>query len=226
MASAAWWAVQERPQGWRAASWRSSGLLPGKPPRDEASIMVLAARTGGMKGALALHSWIVIKKPGMDNYERYDKVGWGNPVRRNAYDADGLWYSNRPFVVGSVTGEEARRLIPQVEAAIAAYPHSRPGGYTIWPGPNSNSFVAHVLAAVPALGFDLPPNAVGRDYRPGVFALDIAPDGRDLHFTFGGYAGFAAGLRSGLELHFMGLVAGVDIARPALKLPGFGRIGY
>ena len=126
MASAAWWAVQERPQGWRSASWRSSGLLPATPPRNEASILVLAARTGGMKGALALHSWIVIKKPGAETYDRYDKVGWGTPVRRNAYDADGLWYSNRPFVVGSVTGEEARRLIPEVEAAIAAYPHSRP----------------------------------------------------------------------------------------------------
>ena len=37
-------------------------------------------------------------------------------------------------------------------------------------------------------------------------------------------AGLAAGLRSGVELHFLGLVAGLDLRRPALKVPGFGRV--
>ena len=37
--------------------------------------------------------------------------------------------------------------------------------YRIWPGPNSNSFVAHVLREVPELGTTLPPNATGRDFE-------------------------------------------------------------
>lgn len=224
-ATAAWWAVKERPGSWRSADWSSSGLL-AAPDADEAAIHVLAARTGGLKGALSVHSWIVVKKPGADAYERYDKVGWGSPIRRNAYDADGFWYSNRPWIVHSVTGKEAERLIPQVEDAIAAYPYAAHGGYTIWPGPNSNSFVAHVLDAVPGLGARLPPNATGRDFAPGHVALRIAPDLRDLHVTLGGFAGFALGQRSGIELHFMGLVAGLDLARPALKVPGLGRVGF
>jgi hypothetical protein len=28
-----------------------------------------------------------------------------------------------------------------------------------------------------------------------------------------------------VELNFLGLVAGVDVRRPAIKLPGWGRIG-
>ncbi|MCB1418109.1 MAG: DUF3750 domain-containing protein [Notoacmeibacter sp.] len=226
LASAAWWTVQDRPHSWRDANWRSSGLLPATPARDDVSILVLAARTGGLKGALSVHSWIVIKRPGQTTYERYDKVGWGQPVRRNAYDADGYWYSNKPWIVGSVSSETARELLPEVDAAIAAYPNNRRGGYTIWPGPNSNSFVAHVLTAVPDLAITLPPTAVGRDYRPGLLAVDIAPDWQDVHVSLGGYAGFAVGTRSGLELHFLGLVTGIDVFHPALKLPGFGRIGF
>lgn len=225
-ATTLWWSMQERPLSWRAANWQASGVLPLVAETADAAIHVMAARTGGMKGAISLHSWIVVKKPDAAEYERYDKVGWGVPVRRNAYPADAFWYSNRPWVVHSVTGEEAERLIPQVEAAIAAYPYARNGGYRIWPGPNSNSFVAHVLDAVPALGTRLPPNATGRDFAPGFASLRVSPDWRDVHATLGGLAGFAIGARSGLEIHLLGVVAGIDFARPALKVPALGRVGF
>src|SRR5690606_2069039 len=110
---------------------------------------------------------------------RWDKVGWGMPVRRNSRAADGRWYSNAPLVVHSVRGAEAERLLPHFEAAIEAYPFAHAGGYRIWPGPNSNSFVAHVLREVPEFGAVLPANAVGRDYRPGMLAFDITPDWSD-----------------------------------------------
>src|SRR6266567_1839912 len=47
---------------------------------------------------------------------------------------------------------------------------ARAGDYRIWPGPNSNSFVATILRAVPELAVSLPPNAVGRDFRDGIYA--------------------------------------------------------
>lgn len=223
-ASLAWWAVQERPGSWRSADWSASGVLPHATDNPKAAIYVMAARTGGMKGALSVHSWLVLKRAGASSYDRYDKVGWGSPVRRNAYPADGRWYSNTPYVVAAITGEEAERLMPQVEAAIASYPFSQRGDYGIWPGPNSNSFTAHVLRNVPDLDASLPPTAVGRDYRPGLFTFDHTPDWSDVHVSLGGLAGVAAGLRSGVELHFLGLVAGLDLRRPALKVPGFGRV--
>lgn len=224
VATAGWWSLVDRPGSWRSADWSSSGMLPAAPARDEAAVYVLAARTGGLKGAFSVHSWIVLKRPGADRYERYDKVGWGSPIRRDGWAADGRWYSNPPEIVAMAQGERALALVAQMDAAIASYPHSHNGDYRIWPGPNSNSFVAHVLREVPALGATLPPNATGRDYAPGIASFDLAPDGRDLHVTLAGLAGFALGARSGVEVHFLGLVAGLDIVRPALKIPAYGRV--
>lgn len=223
LAAMAWWEFGEHPGSWRDADWSSSGVLPKAEADPAAAIYVLAARTGGLKGAFSVHSWIVTKTAG-GAYQRYDKVGWGAPVRRNAYAADGRWYSNAPTVVRKISGSAAERLIPQVEAAIAAYPYARPGDYRIWPGPNSNSFVAHVLAAVPELGAKMPPNATGRDFAPGFASLSWSPVTHDLHATLGGYLGFAAGASAGLEVHFLGLVAGVDFSEPGLKVPAFGTV--
>ncbi len=218
-AATAWWASVDRPTSWRAADWGPSGLLP---LPDGPAIHVLAARTGGWKGAVSVHSWIVYAAPGARSWTRYEVVGWGTPVRRNAYAPDARWYSNAPWVVGSLTGPAAAALIPQLEATIAAYPHS--GVYTIFPGPNSNTFVGHVLRALPELGVTLPPIAVGKDWLgPGLNATRDA--GGDVHLSAGGLAGLSLGPRSGLELHLFGQTLGLDLRAPGVKLPGIGRVG-
>ena len=224
LATLAWWVAKERPATWRNADWTSAHVLPLADADEEAAIYIMAARTGGLKGAFAVHSWIVLKKVGGDLYDRYDKVGWGAPVRRNSRPADGRWYSNEPFIVRELHGEAAGRLIPKIEAAIESYPYSRNGDYRIWPGPNSNSFVAHVLREVPQIGAALPSNAIGRDFWPGVISAGWSPDAGDFHFTIYGLAGFVVGLTSGFEVHFAGLVAGFDPFRPALKVPAYGRV--
>lgn len=227
LAAAGWWVAGERPTSWREADWTSAEILPPAETLPEPAIYVMAARTGGLKGAFATHSWIVTKAEGAAAYDRYDKVGWGRPIRKNAYAADARWYSNQPVIVGSIHGEDARALIPKVEQAIEDYPHqgSRgPGGYQIYPGPNSNSFVAHVLRNVPELDIVLPPNAVGRDYLAGGRFLAIDRDWRNIHATLYGLLGFSAGARSGFEVHFMGLVAGIDFERFGIKVPAFGLV--
>lgn len=225
LASAGLWYAKERPSRWSEARWTSANILPKADASEDAAIYIFSAQTGGLKGAVASHSWIVTKARGDRTYTRYDKVGWGSPIRRNGYPADAYWYSNEPHMVASVHGAQAERLIPQVEKAIQGYPYSTPGAYRIWPGPNSNTFVAHVLRSVPEIGAVLPPDAVGRDYLPngGLFAFDA--DHRDLHATLYGLVGISAGARSGFEVHFMGLVAGIDILRPAIKIPALGRFG-
>jgi hypothetical protein len=225
LASAGWWYVRERPGNWREADWSSANILPKPKASDEAAIYIFSATTGGMKGAVASHSWIVTKGKGETTYNRYDKVGWGSPIRRNAYVADARWYSNTPNLVVSVKGEEATELIPKIEQAIQSYPYSKPGAYRIWPGPNSNTFVAHVLRSVPELGTVLPPDAVGRDYLPEGKLFSVDADGLDVHATLYGLLGISVGARSGLEVHFMGLVAGFDVMHPAVKIPALGRFG-
>ncbi len=221
-----WWGAKEHPSSWRTANWQSAGVLPAASSENDAVIYVMAARTGGMKGALSVHSWIVTKQEGAANYNRYDKLGWGDPVRRNAYPADARWYSNTPNVIFEVRGERANMLIPKIEAAINSYPYSYEGGYKIWPGPNSNSFVAHVVNSVPELGIALPANAVGRNFLAGGNWYQLDPDWTNLIVSWDGLIGFAVGARYGFEIQFMGLVSGFDILSPAIKLPGFGRIGY
>lgn len=225
MAAAALWVLGDHPANWRDAKWSSAGILPAAKASPDAAIYIFSAKTGGFKGAVSSHSWIVTKAEGDQTYNRYDKVGWGSPIRRNGYPADAFWYSNPPQIIKKVEGAEAARLIPQVEKAIQGYPYSKPGGYQIFPGPNSNTFVAHVLRSVPDLGVVLPPDAVGRDYLPEGRFFAIDADHRDVHATLFGLAGISAGLRSGLEVHFLGLVAGLDIMRPGIKVPVFGRFG-
>jgi hypothetical protein len=147
------------------------------------------------------------------------------PVRRNAYTADARWYSNRPFIIRAIRGHEAASLIPAIESAIARYPHAGRGDYRTWPGPNSNTFVAHVLRAVPEIGAVLPPHAVGRDYLGAGPRAAVDRDARDLHLSLHCLAGLSAGLRSGFEVHLLGQAIGIDVMRPALKLPGIGRVG-
>lgn len=225
-ASATYWVLKDRPQSWREANWTSSGLLAPAAGSPEAAIYVFSAKTGGMKGAVSSHSWIVTKEKNATSYKRYDKVGWGAPIRRDGYAADAFWYSNPPQLVAKVSGREAEALIGKVEAAIGAYPYQKAGGYRIYPGPNSNTFVAHVLRSVPELGAVLPPDAVGRDYLPDGRLFHIDQDGLDLHASLYGLAGFSAGLRSGIEIHLLGLVAGLDLGNPGIKVPALGRFGF
>ena len=39
------------------------------------------------------------------------------------------------------------------------------------------------------------------------------------------YAGMKVGWIEGVEINLFGLVAGLDLRHPGLKLPGYGRIG-
>lgn len=224
LAAGAIWATKERPANWREAKWTSSHALPDPRMNSNARVTIFAATTGGFKGAFAVHSWIVVKRKGAPEYDRYDVVGWGQPVRRNGYPADAYWYSNEPKKVWEVTGSRAEVLIPRIEAAIKAYPHNQRGGYRLWPGPNSNTFVASILRAVPEIDAVLPPNAVGRDYLAGGRFYHYDPAG-DVHLTLYGLFGISAGMKSGFEMHIMGLVAGFDFRNQAIKVPAFGTIG-
>lgn len=222
---AGYWLAIDDGGPWSRARWTSAGLLPAVARHPEASVHVYAARTGRWKGIFAHHCWIVLKEKGGTAYVRYDKVGWGSPVRVDAWPADAYWYGHTPVLVGKIEGAAAERLIPKLKAAIADYPFARAGDYRVWPGPNSNTFVAHVLAAVPEAGLALPPTALGKDFRPAFFAAGLTPSQTGLQVALGGLMGLTVGWVEGIEVNVLGLVAGLDLRVPAVKLPGFGRIG-
>jgi hypothetical protein len=145
-------------------------------------------------------------------------------VRLNWWPPD-LWFGERGQVVADIKGTQAQALIPRIEAAIKEYRYANDGDYVIWPGPNSNTFIATILRAVPELGAMLPPNAVGRDFRPMPY-LGLTDSGTGIEASLWGVLGVKVGWVEGVELNMLGLVAGVDVRHPALKVPGFGRLGF
>lgn len=224
LARAALYAMGNDPRSWRDADWSSTGSLPPASQFEPARLVVFTGTTGGWKGVFSVHSWVVFKEANARNWTRYDVVGWGIPVRTNGWPADGRWYGNLPVAIADVSGPEAAKLIPKVEAAVRDYRFAQAGDYRIWPGPNSNSFTAAVLRAIPELDAVLPPNAVGRDFRDGFYA-GRTDSGTGFELNLNGYAGIKLGWTEGVEVNLLGLVVGLDLRHPGVKLPGFGRIG-
>jgi hypothetical protein len=224
LARAALYALSNAPRSYRDADWSSTGLLPQAPDYKPARVMVFTGTTGAWKGIFSVHSWVVFKRANAANWTRYDVVGWGNPLRTDNWPPDGRWYGNTPVIVADVSGPQAEKIIPRIEAVAKDYAYVRVGDYRMWPGPNSNSFTAAVLRAVPELGVTLPSNAVGRDFRDGFYA-GLTDSGTGIELNLNGYAGIKLGWIEGVEVNLLGLVAGLDLQHPALKLPGFGRIG-
>jgi hypothetical protein len=216
--------VSDAPRAYYQADWSSTGLLPAARDDKPARVLVFTGTTGAWKGIFSVHSWIVIKPANADAWTRYDVVGWGSPVRVNHWPPDGRWYSNTPVAIADISGPQAEKLIPKIRAAVRSYEYARRGDYRIWPGPNSNSFTAAILRAVPELGVSLPPNAVGRDYRAGLYA-GRTDSGTGLELNLNGLAALKIGWVEGIEVDLLGLVAGLDLRHPGLKLPGYGRIG-
>jgi hypothetical protein len=224
LARAALYAVSDDPRSWRDANWSSTGMLPKASDHNPARVIVFTGKAGAWKGVFAIHSWIVLKRANAPGWTRYDVVGWGDPVRTNNWPPDGRWYGNTPVAIADISGAEAEKLIPRIEAAVKAYGFAQAGDYRIWPGPNSNSFIAAILRAVPELGVALPPNAVGRDFRDRVYA-GLTDSGTGVELNLHGFAAVKLGWVEGVEVNLLGLVAGLDLRHPGLKLPGFGRIG-
>lgn len=224
-AHAAWWMTRAHASSWATADWSSTGILPAPAVKREAIIHVYGARTGRWKGIFAHHTWIVIKDKNAARYQRFDVAGWGRPLKVDNWAPDGRWYGSRPELIGRVEGAEAEALIPKLRAAIASYPYNAAGSYRVWPGPNSNTFTAHALAAIPEARIALPPTAIGKDWRTDGTIFGPTPSRTGWQLSLGGLLGITIGWSEGLELNFLGLVAGVDLAEPALKLPGFGRVG-
>lgn len=213
------------PANWKVADWSSSGVLPAASAEPEAQVMLLASRVGRWRGIFAEHMSIVVKPAGAAEYTRYDVVGWGNPVRRNAYAADAFWYGNTPRVVFNLKGREAAQLIPAIETSIAKYPFARRGDYVIWPGPNSNTFVAWVVRHTPGFHAELSSVAVGKDYLGPGLAIDRAPSGTGYSVSAFGVIGATVATEEGLELSLLGSTIGLDFNDLAIKLPALGKMG-
>jgi hypothetical protein len=156
----------------------------------------------------------------------YEVIGWrlrwsDSVLAIHARAPDARWYGNAPELYADKRGAEAEKLIPRIDAAALSYPYAKE--YHAWPGPNSNTFTAWITRAVPELGADLPPTAIGKDYLGSL--IGAAPSGSGLQFSLGGMFALTASAVEGLEVNLLGLTFGINPFDPALKLPLLGRLG-
>ena len=154
-------------QDWRTASRESAGIAPDPAETREAVLRVYGADAWGWRGWFAIHTWIAAKRTGESAYTIYEVIGWrasrGIPVVRVARDLpDRHWFGARPRLLKEHRGEGVDTLIDAVERAVRDYPW--PTQYKVFPGPNSNTFIAWIGRQVPELGLDLPFSAIGSGY--------------------------------------------------------------
>lgn len=212
------------PADWQNANWESSGIASTVPKSSNAEIHVYSARAGRWRGLIATHTWIAVKKYGEAEFIRYDVVGWGKPIRTNAYPLDGRWFGNEPELIFRSAGGRTNELVEEVMTAINEYPYSYPQSYVLWPGPNSNTFIAWIARRVPNLRLELPPTAMGKDYLGSGLRAAITPSGTGWQLNWSGLIGFSLSFDEGVELNILGMTIGIDFRDLKLKLPSLGSI--
>lgn len=211
---------------WHQTRRESTGQAPDPALVREAVVQVYGARTVRWRGAFGIHPWIAVKRSGADSYTTFQKIGWrayngGNAVvASDTGEPDARWYGAAPQLLVELRGPGVDALIDRIEAAVDRYPWGT--SYRLWPGPNSNTFVAYVARQVPELGLDLPPTAIGKDYLGPSTFLAKAPSGSGWQLSVAGLAGVTVAREEGLEINLLGLAFGVDVNDARLRLPGLG----
>jgi len=212
-------------QYWWNASRAPVGIAPDPATNSEAIIQVYGARAFGWRGYFGIHTWIAVKPTGAQSYTIYEVIGWLRRSQRSVLAVyenapDRRWYGNMPEILADLRGDGVDTLIEKIDLAANRYPYMK--DYTMWPGPNSNTFTAWVSRAVPELQLDLPPTAIGKDYL-GYRFISHAPSGSGLQISVFGLLGVLVSAVEGIEFNFLGLSFGLNWNPLAIKLPLMGR---
>ena len=138
----------------------------------EAVVQVYGADVWGFRGKFAIHTWVATKAANEPAYTIHQVIGWrqrrgrpvlavseGNPARD--------WFGSPAVLLHERRGPVAESLVRRVREAVDTYPYARE--YKMWPGPNSNSFVAWIGLEVPELGLELPAKAIGQAWMKSTY---------------------------------------------------------
>ncbi len=214
---------------WRNASRESANIAPDPMVVRDAVIQVYAARAFSWRGAFATHSWIAVKPKNAAQYTVYQLIGWKLYSEKSAVVIkkdipDRFWFEKQPKLILHKQGNVVDQLIVKIDRAAKNYPYA--GEYTLWPGPNSNSFISWIGRNIPELQLNLPPTAIGKDYLGHDKFIDIATSGSGYQISLFGLLGLTIAIKEGIEVNIAGLVFGIDFNDLNIKLPGIGRIGF
>lgn len=174
---------------------------------------------------MAVHYWFAVydaEKMAWTRWEVWQNphqvpTSWGH-VHQNLMRVDSGVGGGPCQVAKEWRGQDAQAIIAVLNKP-EAYPHQKT--YRAWPGPNSNTYAAWVLAQA-RVPMDLQPMAIGKDYR-GLVGGGVSPTRTGVQGETP-LVGLTLGLKDGVELHLLCLTFGLDFDHPALKTP-FGRLG-
>lgn len=165
-----------------ASLWATSMALEPEPAGEarapdpaeypEAVVQVYGADVWGFRGNFAIHTWVATKAINEPTYTIHQVIGWrmrrGRPVVSESEGNPAKpWYGSPALLLHEVRGPEAEALVGDIRSAVDAYPYARE--YKMWPGPNSNSFVAWIGLQVPELQLELPAKAIGQSWMKSVY---------------------------------------------------------
>jgi len=203
-----------------------AGLAPDPATTPEPVVQVYGARTLGVKGIFGVHTWIAVKPANALSWTVYEIIGWrlrwsDSALVIRSRQPDAPWFGAEVELYADKRGPDVEELIARIDKAAHSYPYAHT--YTLWPGPNSNTFTAWIARAVPELKADLPPTAIGKDFIGATNFISTAPSGTGFQFTVAGLFWVVASPVDGFELNLLGLNFGASGS--GLKLPMVGRVG-
>lgn len=205
----------------------TSGELMERRPDPEWAFRVWQARLPSPLWWCAIHLVIEVRSPDDPPGIGETWEVWQSPrgedgthVCKNLGTIRGGVGGGDPTLVYELRGERAREPVLWIRQHAREY--ASRDTYLAWPGPNSNTYVATMLRECPGVRVDLPPTAIGKDWRWLPISTTTTGTGVQLDLLI---VGAQVGLREGVEAHFLGTSLGVGLWPPALKLPGVGRVG-
>ncbi|MBC6481316.1 MAG: DUF3750 domain-containing protein [Hormoscilla sp. GM7CHS1pb] len=199
-----------------------------KQPPAVPTVHLRAAPLPGI-GLLAVHLYFVVSSGENSQWERWEVWQWRNAFsqpKNTRQKACGHLHVNLmaplseigggpSFMVQTWDGVAAEKIIATLHEHAENY-ISR-NRYLLWPGPNSNSYVARIInyAGVPA---SLPGTAIGKDWD-GIFNFKFSLDPFRLIFQTP-LIGVKISLTEDLELNlFGGTIVGINFRFQELKFP-------
>lgn len=210
---------------WQKANRASANIAPKPQEFKDAVVEVYAARTYSWRGLFAVHTWLAAKPQNASSYTVYQVIGWrkyfGLPALSVTEDIpDRYWFGQKPQLLKDVRGENAAKIITELDQTVKNYPYA--DNYYYWPGPNSNTFITYLSRTIPELHFRLPPIAIGKDFLGKTIFWERTPSNTGYQFSFYGIFGILIAKEEGFEFNFLGLVIGFNPKYHAIILPGIG----
>jgi hypothetical protein len=127
-------------------------------------------------------------------------------------------------VLADISGAQASALIPRIEQAVKGYTFANCRRLSHLAGAEQQH-LRRDRAARRCRSRRHDAAERGRARLPSLPYVGLTDSGTGIEASLWGVLGVKLGWVEGVEVNFLGLVAGLDLRNPGVKLPGFGRIG-